>query len=292
LGAPAAPVGPHAASDHHAGARVAQTPVARPAKSTNKTSSGKHTKAIDSLAVLPLENASGDPETEYLSDGIAETLINSLAQLRKVSVAPRPAAFRYRGPGIDPLKAGQDLGVRAVLSGRMVQRGDDLTVSVELVDVERQAQLWGSRYNRKMTDLLALQDDLTNEIAEKLRLELTEEEKKKLRKRPTQNNGAYKQVLMALHAVGKSSPDAYRRAIALCEQATIIDPNYAAAYAWLSSLCTTVVLLGFGSANDLYPRAREAAKKALELDETLADAHSSLGSVLLRLDWDFAGAEI
>jgi serine/threonine protein kinase len=113
----------------------------RPAKSADKSSSGKHSKAIDSLAILPLENASGDPETEYLSDGIAETLINTLAQLRKIRIVPRAIAFLHRGAGINPLAVGRELGVRAVLAGRMVQRGEDLIVSVELVDVERQAQL-------------------------------------------------------------------------------------------------------------------------------------------------------
>jgi len=173
---------------------AAPAPAAGPAK-TEKGSSGKHAGAISSLAVLPLENASGDPEKEYLSDGISETLINSLARLRKIRIIPRGVAFRLREPGIDPLKAGRDLGVRAVLAGRMLQRGDDLIVSVELVDVEQQAQLWGGRYNRKMTDLVALQEELAAEISEKLRLQLTGDEKKKLRKRPTQNNEAFRLVL-------------------------------------------------------------------------------------------------
>ena len=267
------------------------TASTRRTKSEEKSSSAKQAKVIDSLAILPLENASGDPETEYLSDGIAETLINTLAQLRKIRIVPRPVAFRYWGPAVDSLAVGRELGVRAVLSGRMVQRGEDLIVSVELVDVERQAQLWGGRYNRKMADLITLQEELTAEISEKLRLQLTGDEKKKLRKRHTQNSEAYKLVLKAMHAYGKLSSEGTRHAIALCEQAIEVDPKYAAAYAWLSVIYNHLVYFGYSEVTEFYARARAAAKKALELDETLAEAHFSLGMVLLRQNWNFSGAE-
>jgi serine/threonine protein kinase/tetratricopeptide (TPR) repeat protein len=267
------------------------TTSSRRTKSAEKSSSAKHTKVIDSLAILPLENASGDPDTEYLSDGIAEVLINTLAQLRKIRIVPRPVAFRYRGPSVDSLAVGRELGVRAVLSGRLVQRGENLIVSVELVDVEREAQLWGGRYNRKMADLITLQEELTTEISEKLRLQLTGDEKKKLRKRHTQNSEAYKLVLKAMHAYGKLSPEGIRDAIALCEQAIEVDPKYAAAYAWLSLIYSHLVYFGYSDVAEFYPRARAAAKKALELDDTLAEAHFSLGMVLLRQNWDFSGAE-
>jgi serine/threonine protein kinase/tetratricopeptide (TPR) repeat protein len=270
---------------------AAHTTSARRTKSAEKSSSAKHTKVIDSLAILPLENASGDPDTEYLSDGIAEVLINTLAQLRKIRIVPRPVAFRYRGPAVDSLAVGRELGVRAVLSGRLVQRGENLTVSVELVDVEREAQLWGGRYNRKMADLITLQEELTTEISEKLRLQLTGDEKKKLRKRHTQNSEAYKLVLKAMHAYGKLSPEGIRDAIALCEQAIEVDPKYAAAYAWLSLIYSHLVYFGYSDVAEFYPRARAAAKKALELDDTLAEAHFSLGMVLLRQSWDFSGSE-
>jgi TolB-like protein/Tfp pilus assembly protein PilF len=261
------------------------------AKSAEKSSSAKHPRAIDSLAILPLENVSGDLETEYLSDGIAETLINTLTQLRKIRIVPRAIAFQHRSAGVNPLTVGRELGVRAVLAGRMVQRGEDLIVSVELVDVERQAQLWGGRYNRKMTDLLALHEELTTEISEKLRLQLTGEEKKKLRKRPTQNNEAYKLVLKARHLQSKYSPEGYRHSIALCEQAIDIDPTYASAYALLSRVYNNLVYFGYAAAAEVYPRARAAAKKALELDESLAEAHHSLAWTLLNQNWDFSGAE-
>jgi serine/threonine protein kinase/tetratricopeptide (TPR) repeat protein len=272
-------------------ARPSLATVGRGAKSADKSSSGKHSKAIDSLAILPLENASGDPDAEYLSDGIAETLMNALAQMRKIRIIPWGVASRLRGPGVDPLNAGRELGVRAVLSGRMVQRGEDLIVSVELVDVDRQARLWGGRYNRKMADLIALQEELTTEISEKLRLQLTGVEKKKLRKRPTQNNEAYRLVLQAQHYGGGLSPDGLHKAIALCQQAIDIDPAYAAAHAYLSTSYTRLGVLGYAAAAEAYPRSRAAAKKALELDDTLADAHVSLAYCLTLQNWDFAGAE-
>ena len=265
--------------------------TSRPTEGKEKSSTGKQSKAIDSLAILPLENASGDPETDYLSDGIAETLINTLAQLRKIRVVPRPTAFRYRGSGVDPVKAGRELGVRAVLSGRMVQRGDDVIVSVELVDVERQAQLWGGRYNRKMTDLIALQEDLTTEISEKLRLQLTGDEKKKLRKRLTQNNEAFRLVLQAQHYGGGVSPDGMRKAIALCQQAIEIDPGYALAHSCLSGTYLNLGIHGYAAPTEVYPLAMAAAKKALELDETLAEAHVNMAFCLMIQNWDLAGAD-
>ena len=273
-----------------AAARPSPTPAARPAKSAEKSSSGKHSKAIDSLAILPFENASGDPETEYLSDGIAETLINTLAQLRKIRIVPRSLAFRHRGPGVDPLSVGLELGVRAVLAGRMIQRGEDLVVSVELVDVERQAQLWGGRYSRKMTDLVALQEELTTEMSEKLRLQLTGEEKRRLRKRPTENHEAYKLVLKARYFINTSSPDALRKGLALCQQAIQIDTAYAAAYALMSTAYGMLGLLGYAPSVETYGQARAAAEKALELDDALAEAHASLAFMLAQ-DWDFAGCE-
>ncbi len=278
-------------SDRLAAVATEQPAAVRPAKATDEPSSRKQTRAIDSLAVLPLENASNDPETEYLSDGIAETLMNALSELRKIRIVPWAVAARLRGPGVDPLKAGRELGVRSVLSGRLVQRGEDVIVSVELVDVDRQARLWGGRYNRKMSDLIALQEELTTEISEKLRLQLTGEDKKKLRKRPTHNNEAYKLLLKARHAYTKLSPGGLRDAIALFEQAIQIDPTFAAAYALLSVSYNASVAFGYAAAAEVYPRARAAAKKALELDETLAEAHLSNSMVLLRHRWDFVGAE-
>jgi serine/threonine protein kinase/tetratricopeptide (TPR) repeat protein len=273
---------------------AAPTPAPEPqtrASKREKSSSGKHARAIDSLAVLPLENASGAPETEYLSDGIAETLINSLAQLRKIRVVPRTLSFQYRGAGAEPLRAGRELGVRAVLVGRMMQRGDDLIVSVELMDVERQAQLWGGRYNRKMTDLVSLQEELATEISEKLRLQLTGEDKKRLRKRPTQNNEAFRLVLQAQHYISGLSPEGLRKGIALCQQAIAIDPGYAAAYARMGLGYSSQLVFGYEDLTEVSSQLKVAAKKALELDDSLAEAHVASSCSLFFLNWDHAGAE-
>jgi non-specific serine/threonine protein kinase len=272
-----------------AGAHPSVSP-SRPMESKEKSSTGKQSKAIDSLAILPLENASGDPDMEYLSDGIAETLINTLAQLRKIRVVPRAIAFQHRGAGVNPLTAGRELGVRAVLAGRMLQRRDELIVSVELVDVDRQAQLWGGRYNRKMTDLVALQEELTAEISEKLRLQLSGAEKKKLHKRPTKNNEAYRLILQARHLFARLSATGLHKAIELCQQAIEMDPAYAAAYAYMSAAYGTLGFFGYANPAEVYPRSRAAALKALELDDTLAEAHASLSLSLIR-EWDFASAE-
>lgn len=261
-----------------------------PSAKKDKSSSGRQATAIDSLAILPLENASGDPETEYLSDGMAETLINTLAQLRKIRIVPRAIAFRHRGRDVDPLAVGRELGVRAVLAGRLVQRGNDLIVSVELVDVGRQAQLWGGRYNRKMADLVGLQEELTSEISEKLRLQLTGEEKKKLRKRPARSNEAFRLVLEAKYSAYKTYPEAVSRAIALCERAIEIDPQCAAAYAELSTASMTQDVLGYTASSEARPRAQWAAQKALALDDSLAEAHLCLAQIHF-YGWDFAAGE-
>ena len=273
-----------------AAASAAPAPVARSSHSPDKPSTGRQSKTIDSLAVLPFENASGDPDTAYLSDGIAESLINTLAQLRKIRVVPRTLSFRYRATGVDPLVAGRELGVRAVLSGRMMQRGDDLVVSVELVDVDRQAQLWGGRFSRKMADLVALQEELATEISQKLRLQLSGEDKKRLRKRPTQKNEAYRLVLMAQHYLAASAVQRLRRGVALCQQAIEIDPTYAAAHARLSMAYSFLRFYGHAEASEADP-SMMAARKALDLDDTLADAHIGMGWNLLYLNWDPQGAE-
>jgi len=277
-------------SPHSVSPAAAVRGSARPMESREKSSTGKQSKAIDSLAILPLENASGDPETEYLTDGIAETLMNALAQLRKIRIVPRGVAFRHRGPDVDPLKAGRELGVRAVLTGRMVQRGEDLIVSVELVDVDRQGRLWGGRYSRKLGDLIALQEELTTEIAEKLRLQLTGDEKKKLSRRPTQNDEAYRLLLKAQHCVQNEWPLGARKAIAFCQQAIAIDPQYAAAYAGISMAYVNLSFFSLAPTAEVMPPGKAAARKALELDETLGAAHISLGWVCL-MEWDFVGAE-
>jgi serine/threonine protein kinase/tetratricopeptide (TPR) repeat protein len=248
-------------------------------------------KIIDSLAVLPFVNLSGDPEMEYLSDGITDTLINSLSQLRKLRVVPRSLTFRYKGREVEPQRVGSELNARAVLTGRVMQRGDTLLIGTELVDVARLSQLWGAQYNRKMADIFALQEEIAREISEKLRLQLTGEEKKRLTKRATASKEAYQDYLKGRYWWNKRTEDGINKGIAYFRQAIAKDPNYALAYAGLADCYSLPSVFGFVPAKEAYPKAKEAALKALEIDDSLAEAHASLGYIKMRYDWDWSDGE-
>ncbi len=250
-------------------------------------------KAIDSIAVLPFANTSGDPNTEYLSDGITESLINNLSQLSNLRVMARSAVFRYKGKEVDPQKVGQDLRVRAVLSGRLLQRGDTLILRAELMDVAKGSQIWGGQYNRKLSDLLAVQEEIAREISEKLRMRLTGEEKERLGRRSTENTEAYQLYLKGRYYWNKRTEEGFRRGIGYFNQALEKDPNYALAYAGLAYSYNLMghELYSVLAPREAYPKARAAATKALELDETLAEAHAVLADTKLRYGWDFSGAE-
>lgn len=247
---------------------------------------------IDSLAILPLVNAGADPGMEYLSDGITESIINSLSQLPQLRVVPRSTVFHYKGQTVDPQQAGQELGVRAVLSGRVLQVGDSLIIRTELVDVAQQAQLWGEQYRRRITDIFALQDEIAEEISNKLRLHLSPIERQKLIKRYTDNTAAYHLYLKGRYYVGKRTPDWIRKGIEHFQQAIDLDPNYALAYSGLAEAYGFLASSTGGQPpRDAYPIAKAAALKALELDDTLGEAHCSLGFFRLLYDWDYAAAE-
>jgi serine/threonine protein kinase/tetratricopeptide (TPR) repeat protein len=248
-------------------------------------------KKIDSLAVLPFVNLSGDPEMEYLSDGIADTLINSLSQLRKLRVVPRGLTFRYKGREVDAQRVGGELDARAVLTGRVMQRGDTLLIGTELMDVAKLSQLWGAQYNRKMADIFVLQEEIAREITEKLRLQLTGDEKKRLTKRATGNKEAYQLYLKGRFWLEKRTPEGFSKAIEYFQQAIAKDHIYALAYSGLSDCFSSLPAFGFVSPKEAFPRAREAAVKALEIDDTLAEAHTSLAMVKALFDWDWSGGE-
>jgi TolB-like protein/Tfp pilus assembly protein PilF len=243
---------------------------------------------IDSMAVLPFVNGSGNPDTEYLTDGITETLINSLAQLPGLRVSARSLAFRYKGHDADPLKAGQELNVRAVVTGKITTRGNLLIVQSDLVDVKTGAQLWGSQYNRPLADILAVQDEIASEIFEKLRIRLTGEEKKRATRRYTDNAEAYQLYLRGRYYWNQGTIAGFKKAIEYFQQATTKDPKYALAQAGLAD---SYLLLGAYWVEAI-PEAKVAALKALELDPTLAEAHVSMGHIKLWLDWDWPAAEI
>ncbi len=248
--------------------------------------------AIDSLAILPLANDGDDAEMEYLGDGITESIINSLTQLPQLRVIPRSTVFRYKGRKVDPEEIGRELGVRAVLTGRIMQHGDSLIVKTELVDVGRHTQLWGEQYRRPFTDIFALQDDISQEISGKLRLQLSGEERQKLVKHYTDNTEAYHLYLKGRYYVHKRTPDWIKKGVECFLQAIDLDPNYALAYAGLAEAYGFLASSTGGQPpREAYPKAKAAATKALELDEALGEAHCTLGFFRLLYDWDFAAAE-
>ena len=246
--------------------------------------------AIESIAVLPFDNQSNDPDADYISDGIAESIINSLARLPNLKVIPRSIAFRYKGKPVDPQKTGEELRVNAVLTGRVVQRGDNVTISVELDDIRYGKQLWGEQYNRKPADLLAVQSDIANEVVQRVRWQPTGEQRQKLTKGATENPAAYQLYLKGNFFASKFTKEGLQKGLDYFNQAIAVDPNYALAY--------TGVGFYYVGANDWYqspkeamPKARDAARKALAIDDTLADAHLLLGTVAHWYDWDWATAE-
>ncbi len=247
-------------------------------------------EVIDSIAVLPFVNATADPNTDYLSDGIAESVTNNLSQIPRLRVMAHSAVIRYKGKDADPQKVGRALGVRAVLSGRLLQRGDALIVQTELMDVEKGSQLWGGQYNRKAADVFAFQEDLSSDISEKLRFRLTGEEKQRLTKRYTENAQAYQLYLKGRYLWNKWNPDASRRAIEYFQQAIDKDPGYALAYSGLADSYLSLAWVNELPPRDAVPKAEAAALKALSIDENLAEAHVSLGFANFLYDWDWQAA--
>jgi TolB-like protein/Tfp pilus assembly protein PilF len=249
------------------------------------------TTGIASLAVLPLVNATGDPETEYLSDGISESIINSLSRFPNLRVIPRTSAFRFKGREADLKKVGRDLKVRTVLTGKVIQRGDRLVVQTELVDVANDAQLWGGQFNRKLEDIFEVQEEVARQISENLRLRLTPEDEKRLTKRSTQNRDAYQFFLKAQYHTNKMTPEGFQRGMEYAKQAIEADPGYADAYVRMAAVYSGLGLLGFLRSAEAFPKAKAAVLKALEIDDSLAEAHAFLAAVMLFYDWDWSGAE-
>jgi serine/threonine-protein kinase len=251
---------------------------------------GGRERAIDSLAVLPLVNASGDVNVEYLSDGITDSIINSMSQLPRLRVMARSTVFSYKGKEVDARKVGKDLNVRAVFTGRMMQRGDTLSIQADLVDAADGSQLWGERYDRKLADLLMVQEEIARQISEKLRLRLTGAEQKRLTKHYTENTEAHQLYLKGRYHWNKFNEAGLKRSIEYYKQAIELDPNYALAYAGLADsyyFLSNIYL----PPQEAMPRSRAAAKRALELDETLGEAHAALAVVKSQYDWEWEEAD-
>jgi eukaryotic-like serine/threonine-protein kinase len=248
-------------------------------------------KTFDSIAVLPFENATADPNTEYLSDGITESIINSLSHLPKLRVMARSTVFRYKGQIPDPQKVGNDLNVRAVLTGRVVQRGDSLIIGTELVDVANGWRIWGEQYNRKLADVVVVQEEIAHEISERLRLSLTGDEKKRLTKKPTLDAQAYQDYLRGQFYWNKRTADGVKKGIEYFQRAIERDPGYALAYVGLADSYNILGFYAYAAPREVFPRAKAAALRALEIDGTLTQARASLAYGRLYYDWDWSAAE-
>jgi serine/threonine protein kinase/tetratricopeptide (TPR) repeat protein len=248
--------------------------------------------SMDSVAVLPFTNAGGDQDTEYLSDGITETLINNLSRVSKLRVVPRSTVFRYKGQANAPEKIGRDLHVRAVVTGRVTRRGDSFVVGAELIDVGKDSQLWGDQYSQKLSDILGIQEQISKAIADHLRIELTGTEQQQLAKRGTENAEAYQLYLRGRYFWNKRTDDGVKQGLSYFQQAIEKDPGYALAYAGVADSYAVGNGLYLGlTGPEARPKSKAAALKALELDDSLAEAHTTLADTYLYYDWDFAKAD-
>ena len=247
--------------------------------------------AIESIAVLPFVNESENNEVEYLSDGMTESLINSLSQLPRLAVKARSSVFRYKGKDVTPQQIGSELNVQAILSGRVIERDGKLTLYLELVEAVTGNRIWGERYDRKLTDLVALQNEIAYDVSNKLKTKLSGAEQNTLAKNYTENTEAYRLYLQGRFYWNKRTAKDLLKSIEYFEQAITIDPNYALAYAGLADSYALLSPYLAATPAESMPKARQAAVKALALDDQLVEAHTALGLILNTYDYDFAGAE-
>jgi serine/threonine-protein kinase len=243
--------------------------------------------ALDSVAVLPFATTSGSADAEYLTDGITESLINGLSSLSGLHVSARSVVFRFKNKDVDAVKTGHDLGVKAIVTGRVAMRGDRLVIQAELMNVADGTQLWGDQYNRPTADLLDVQDDIAREILDKLRVRLTGAEKAKATKRYTDNAEAYQLYLQGRYHWNKGTIAGYKRAIEYYQQAITKDAKYALAYAGLADSYLSLGSYYVEAISD----AKAAAEQAIAIDPSLAEAHVAAGHIKLWLDWDWPAAE-
>ncbi|MEP6995663.1 MAG: protein kinase [Acidobacteriota bacterium] len=261
------------------------------AAASPRTSSGKGRTAIDSLAVLPFVNASGDVEAEYLSDGLTETIIGKLSRLPNLRVMARSTVFRFKGQDVDPLAAGRGLKVRVVLTGRLLKRGESLVVRSELVDLADGSQLWAGQYAQPLSELVALEEAIAGQISDNLRPKLTGEQKERVARRYTESAEAYRLFLQGRFFWNKRTAEGLRRGIEYFRQAIEADPSYALAYAGLADAYDVLGFYTVLAPREAFPKAKAAALRALEIDPDLAEARAPLAYAKHYFDWDWAGAE-
>lgn len=256
-----------------------------------KEEAGERDTPITSLAVLPFANVGNSPQAEYLSDGITEQIINSLSRLPQLRVMARSVVFRYKDKEIDPQKVGREIGVQAVVVGRLLQLDNRLIVRVEMVDVANGWQLWGEQYNREISDILLLEEEIARNISENLRLRLTGEEPKLMDETRPHNIEAYQLYLKGHYHINRHTIEDCQQAIRFFEQAVEKDGSYALAYCGIADAYVLLDFYGLHPPWEVIPKAKAAALKALEISETLAEAHTSLGCVKLIYERDWTGAE-
>lgn len=247
-------------------------------------------RAIDSIVVLPFANASGDQNSEYLSDGIAESVTDSLSQIPRLQVIARSTAFKYKGKNADPLAIGRELHVRGVVTGELIQRGNTLVVHAGLTDVEKGTQVWGAQYDRKLSDAVTIQQDMAEKISGELRMKLTGDELRRVRRSPASNGETYQAYLRGRYYYNIYSEESVRKAIGYFNDAIHHDPSFAPAYAGLAT-CYYYLSNVYMPPREAMPLARDAAERAVKLDDSSADAHAALALVRTWYDWDFAGGE-
>jgi serine/threonine-protein kinase len=245
---------------------------------------------IDSVAVLPFVNATGNADNEYLSDGIAESIIDSLSQLPELRVVARSAVFRYKGRETDPIAVGKELNARGVVTGRLLQRGDTVLIRAALTDVRNGNEVWGQQFEGRGGDVLSLQQEMATAISTNLRRQLSGEERSLLTRRSAVNPEAFQLYLKGRYQLNKYNEQSARRAIELFQASIEADPTYALAYAGLADAYYGLSNI-YMPPHDAMPKAREAAKRALELDDSLAQAHMSLAMVQSWYDWDLPKGE-
>ena len=257
----------------------------------NSALSRRTETSIQSIAVMPFVNESDNAEVEYLSDGMTETLIGSLSQLPNLQVKARSSVFRYKGKATDAKTIGKELNVQAILNGRVLQRGDRLTLSLELVNAETENVIWSEQYNRKQADLVNLQSDIARDVSSKLRTKLSGTDAEKLTKTYTTNPEAYRLYLQGRFYWSKREEKDFQRAVDYFNQAIALDPNYALAHAGRADAYALLSTFGFVPPTEAIPKARESARHASALDETLAEPHATLAYLLVTYDYDFAAGE-
>lgn len=247
--------------------------------------------AIHSIAVMPFVNEGGNTDVEYLSDGMTETLIGSLSQLSNLHVKARSSVFRYKGKNTDAQTIGKELNVQAILLGRVVQHGEELTLNLELVDTQTENVIWSAQYKRRQTDHVSMQPEIARDVSAKLRQKFTDADEKRLEKRQTENTEAYQLYLQGRYQWNKRTKESLKLAVEYFQQAIEKDTTYALAYSSLADCYTVFSTYNLAPPTEAYTKARIAAQKALEIDPTLGEAYATLADVRESFDWDFAGSE-